>query len=142
MTSVKLLLKSKPPGVLSISPHAKVIEALQLMADKNVGALVVMDGDRLVGILSERDYARKVALQGKTSVETPVSDIMVSPVLTVTLHQTREDCMALMTAKRARHLPVVDGSKVVGLLSIGDLVKDALYEQEQTIHQLETYVNS
>ncbi len=142
MTSVKTLLKSKPAGILSIAPNAKIIEALRLMAEKNVGALMVMDGDNLVGMLSERDYARKVALMGRTSVDTPVSDIMVSPVLTVTLQQSREDCMALMTNKRARHLPVVDNGRVVGLLSIGDLVKDALMEQEETIHQLETYVNS
>lgn len=142
MSNVKTLLKSKPPGVWSIPPQAKVIEALKLMAEKNVGALVVMDGERLVGILSERDYTRKVALLGKTSVETEVSEIMVTPVLTVALHQSREDCMALMTAKRLRHLPVVEGTRVIGLLSIGDVVKDALFEQEQTIHQLETYVNS
>ncbi|MDE2260182.1 MAG: CBS domain-containing protein [Betaproteobacteria bacterium] len=142
MTSVKTLLKTKPAGLLSIAPNAKIIEALRLMAEKNVGALMVMDGDNLVGMFSERDYARKVALMGRTSVDTPVSDIMVSPVMTVTLQQSREDCMALMTNKRARHLPVVDNGRVVGLLSIGDLVKDALMEQEETIHQLENYVNS
>ncbi len=142
MTSVKTLLKTKPAELLSIAPNAKIIEALRLMAEKNVGALMVMEGDNLVGMLSERDYARKVALMGRTSVDTPVSDIMVSPVMTVTLQQSREDCMALMTNKRARHLPVVDNGRVVGLLSIGDLVKDALMEQEETIHQLESYVNS
>ncbi len=142
MTSVKTLLKTKPTGLLSIAPNAKIIEALRLMAEKNVGALMVMDGDNLAGMLSERDYARKVALMGRTSVDTPVSDIMVSPVMTVTLQQSREDCMALMTNKRVRHLPVIDNGRVVGLLSIGDLVKDALMEQEETIHQLESYVNS
>ncbi len=142
MNSVKMLLKTKPAGFCHISPQAKIIEALRLMADKNVGALMVMENERLVGILSERDYARKVALMGRTSVDTPVADIMVSPVLTVTPQQNREDCMALMTAKRVRHLPVVDNGRVIGILSIGDIVKDALLEQEATIHHLESYVNS
>jgi CBS domain-containing protein len=142
MNSVKMLLKSKPTEFCFISPQAKIIEALRMMAEKNVGALMVMEEGRLVGILSERDYARKVALMGRTSVDTPVADIMVSPVLTVTPQQNREDCMALMTTKRVRHLPVVDNGRVVGILSIGDLVKDALREQEATIHHLETYVNS
>jgi CBS domain-containing protein len=142
MSYVKTLLQTKAPGVISISPKARVIEALKLMAEKNVGALVVMEGERLMGILSERDYARKVALLGKTSLDTPVSEIMVSAVLTISPNQTREECMALMSAKRVRHLPVMDGVKVIGLLSIGDFVKDALYEQEQTIHHLENYVNS
>ncbi len=142
MNSVKTILKGKPSTIWTIPPEAKVIEALRIMADQNVGALMVMENDRLVGIISERDYARKVALHGKTSVDTPVSEIMVSPVWTVTPQQTREECMALMTAKRIRHLPVVEGGLVVNILSIGDLVKDALSEQEQTIHQLESYVNS
>ncbi|MDE1942072.1 MAG: CBS domain-containing protein [Betaproteobacteria bacterium] len=142
MNSVKTILKGKSSTYWAIQPHAKVIDALRLMADKNVGALMVMDSDQLVGIISERDYARKVALMGKTSVDTPVSDIMESPVWTVTTQQTREDCMALMTAKRIRHLPVVDNGHVVNILSIGDLVKDALSEQAQTIQQLESYVNS
>jgi len=142
MNSVKMLLKTKSTEFCFISPKAKIIEALRMMAEKNVGALMVMEEGRLVGILSERDYARKVALMGRTSVDTPVADIMVSPVLTVTLQQNREDCMALMTAKRVRHLPVVDNGHVVGILSIGDLVKDALLEQEATIQHLESYVNS
>ena len=142
MNSVKMLLKTKPTEFCFISPQAKIIEALRMMADRNVGALMVMEEGRLVGILSERDYARKVALMGRTSVDTPVADIMVSPVLTVTLQQNREDCMALMTTKRVRHLPVVDNGHVVGILSIGDLVKDALQEQEVTIQHLESYVNS
>jgi CBS domain-containing protein len=142
MSYVKTLLQTKAPGVLSVSPQAKVIDALKLMADKNVGALVVLEGERLAGIFSERDYARKVALLGKTSLDTPVSDIMTTPVLTITLNQTHEDCMALMSAKRVRHLPVMEGQKVIGLLSIGDIVKDALHEQENTIRHLEDYVNS
>jgi CBS domain-containing protein len=142
MSYVKTLLQTKAPGVLSVSPQAKVIDALKLMAEKNVGALVVMEGERLAGIFSERDYARKVALLGKTSLDTPVSDIMTTPVLTITVNQTHEDCMALMSAKRVRHLPVMEGQKVIGLLSIGDIVKDALHEQENTIRHLEDYVNS
>ncbi|MDE2342092.1 MAG: CBS domain-containing protein [Betaproteobacteria bacterium] len=142
MNSVKTILKEKSSTFWAIQPDAKVIDALRLMAEKNVGALMVMDNEQLVGIISERDYARKVALLGKTSVDTPVADIMESPVWTVTPQQTREDCMALMTAKRIRHLPVVDNGRVVNILSIGDLVKDALSEQAQTIHQLESYVNS
>ena len=142
MNSVKTILKKKPAEIWTVPPHAKVIEALRMMAEKNVGALMVMENDQLVGIISERDYARKVALMGKTSVDTPISEIMASPVWTVTLQQSREECMALMTAKRIRHLPVLDGGRVVNILSIGDLVKDALNEQEQTIHHLENYVNS
>ena len=143
MNSVKMLLKTKPTEFCFISPQAKIIEALRMMADRNVGALMVMEEGRLVGIFSERDYARKVALMGRTSVDTPVADIMVTPVLTVNLQQNREDCMALMTTKRVRHLPVLDDEgHVVGILSIGDLVKDALLEQETTIQHLESYVNS
>ena len=142
MNSVKMLLKTKPTELCFISPQSKIIEALRMMAERNVGALMVMEEGRLVGIFSERDYARKVALMGRTSVDTPVADIMVTPVLTVTPQQNREDCMALMTTKRVRHLPVVDNGRVIGILSIGDLVKDALREQEATIQHLESYVNS
>ncbi len=142
MNTVKTILRNKPAMLWSIDPEARVMDALRLMAEKNVGALVVMEGPRLVGMISERDYARKVALMGKTSVDTPVSAIMTSPVWSVTLQHTREECMALMTTKRVRHLPVTDGAQVVNLLSIGDLVKDALMEQEETIHQLESYVTS
>lgn len=136
MMRVHDLLSSKPHGHWSIAPGAMVIEALRLMAEKNVGALMVMKDGRLVGMLSERDYARKVALMGRTPVETPVSDIMASPVITVTLDQTLEDCMTIMTEKRMRHLPVVDKERVVGLLSIGDLVKTVIQEQQETIQRL------
>ena len=136
MSIVKKLLATKAGGFWSIAPHAKVIEALRLLAEKNVGALLVMEGDELMGILSERDYARKVALMGKTSMETPVSDIMVSPVVTVTLQQTLEECMTIMTEKRMRHLPVLNNGRVVGLLSIGDLVKTVIQEQQETIQRL------
>ncbi len=136
MNVVKQLLTTKPGGFWSIAPQAKVIEALRLLADKNVGALLVMEGEDLVGILSERDYTRKVALMGKSSMETPVSDIMVSPVVTVTLQQTQAECMSIMTEKRMRHLPVVNNGRVVGLLSIGDLVKSVIQEQQETIQRL------
>ncbi len=142
MSSVKSLLNTKAAGLWFISPQAKVIEALRIMAEKNVGALPVLDNGRLVGVLSERDYARKVALMGKTSLDTAVSDIMVEEVITITMEHTRDECLTLMTAHRMRHLPVVESGRVVGLLSIGDLVKDALLEQQETIRQLETYVNS
>ncbi len=136
MILVQDILKTKLGSSWSISPEAKVIEALRLMADKNIGALIVMSDQKLVGMLSERDYARKVALMGKTPLETPVSDIMVSPVITVTLQHTLEQCMAIMTDKRTRHLPVVEAGQVVGLLSIGDLVKSLILEQQETIQRL------
>ncbi len=136
MILVQDILKTKLGSSWSISPEAKVIEALRLMADKNIGALIVMRDQKLVGMLSERDYARKVALMGKTPLETPVSDIMVSPVITVTLQHTLEQCMAIMTDKRTRHLPVVEEGQVVGLLSIGDLVKSLILEQQETIQRL------
>ena len=136
MILVQDILKTKLGSSWSISPEAKVIEALRLMADKNIGALIVMSDQKLVGMLSERDYARKVALMGKTPLETPVSDIMVSPVITVTLQHTLEQCMAIMTDKRTRHLPVVEEGQVVGLLSIGDLVKSLILEQQETIQRL------
>ena len=142
MSSVKSLLNSKATGFWFISPQSKVIEALRLMAEKNVGALPVLDNGRLVGVLSERDYARKVALMGTTSLDTAVSDIMVEEVVTVTMGHGRDACLTLMTDHRMRHLPVVEGGQVIGMISIGDLVKDALLEQQETIHQLETYVNS
>ncbi len=144
MNTVKTLLKSKPASTpCSITPDTTVLEALRLMAQRNVGALLVMQNEQLLGMLSERDYARRVAQAADTSVDLPVSEIMTSPVWTVTLQSTRETCMSIMTNKRVRHLPVVDNNgRVVNVLSIGDLVKDALNEQEETIHQLEQYVNS
>ncbi len=143
MNTVKTLLKSKPASTpCSITPDTTVLEALRLMAERNVGALLVMKDDQLLGMLSERDYARRVAQAADTSVHLPVSEIMTSPVWTVTLQSTRETCMSIMTNKRVRHLPVLDNGRVVNVLSIGDLVKDALNEQEETIHQLEQYVNS
>jgi CBS domain-containing protein len=141
MKTVAQILKLKPPGVISIRPDVPVLDALKLLADKGVGAVLVMDGPRLVGIVSERDYARKVELKGKSSGDTPVSEIMTREVVCVAPTQTNEECMALMTTKRARHLPVIDNGRVIGVLSIGDLVKDAISEQQFIIDQLEHYIH-
>ena len=141
MKTVAQLLRSKPHGVLSINPDTAVYHALQLMADKNVGAQLVLDGDSLVGIFSERDYARKIILLGKSSKETQVREIMSSHVLYVRPQQTIEDCMALMTDKRVRHLPVLDEQRVVGVISIGDVVKGIISEQEFLIEQLQNYIS-
>ena len=141
MKTVAQLLKSKSAGVISIRPDAPVIDALKLLAEKDIGAVLVMDGTRLAGIVSERDYTRKVALRGKTTADTKVSDIMTPEVICVEPSQTNEECMALMTARRLRHLPVIDKGNVVGMLSIGDLVKDAISEQQFIIEQLEHYIH-
>ena len=140
MKTVAQLLRTKRNEVLSISPEAPVFEALGVMADKNVGALLVVDGESLVGIFSERDYARKVVLRGKSSKETPVREIMSSRVLYVRPDQSVDECMALMTDKRVRHLPVLDQAKVVGVISIGDVVKAKIEEQEFVIEQLQNYI--
>ena len=141
MKTVAHVLQSKQSSeVFRIAPDATMLEALRLMAEKKVGALLVMNGERIVGIVSERDYARKIALLGRSSHETPVRDIMSAPVLYARPEQTNEQCMALMTENRLRHLPVVAGEKLIGLISIGDLVKDIISEQQFTIEQLENYI--
>jgi CBS domain-containing protein len=140
MVSVGQLLRSKGNHVWSVSPETTVYDAIKVMADKEVGALLVMDGDKLAGIVSERDYARKVILRGRSSKNTPVRDIMTERVLYVRPEQTIEECMALMTAKRVRHLPVCDGARVIGVVSIGDLVKSVISQQEYLIQQLENYI--
>lgn len=142
MKTVSQLLQGKGGGVLSVTPESSVFAALKLMAEKNVGALLVMNGDVLRGIMSERDYARKVILLGKSSHEIAVRDIMSDKVVSVTPKQTVDDCMALMTGRRIRHLPVIDNGRVVGVLSIGDLVKAVIEMQQQTIQQLESYIHS
>ena len=142
MKSVKQLLQTKGREIHSIAPDARVFDALKLMAEKNVGALVVIEGGRLAGIISERDYARKVILLSKSSHDIAVREIMTAKVITVQPGQTVEQCMALMTEKRIRHLPVTEGEKLVGVLSIGDLVKEVIADQEQTIRQLESYIHS
>ena len=142
MTTVRHLLDGKGRALFSIEPEDPVLEAIRMMADRHVGALLVMRGTELAGILSERDYARKVVLLGRSSAETPVWQIMTSPVITVSPDNSVQDCMRLMTERRIRHLPVVDGGRVVGMISIGDLVKAVIEEQQQTIAQLETYIHS
>ena len=142
MKTVKHLLESKAPGVVTITPEASVFDALALMADKDVGAVVVVSDARVIGVLSERDYARKVILHNKSSREIPVSEIMTERVMYVTPTQTLDDCMALVTAHRIRHLPVLDGDELVGVLSIGDLVKATISERDFTIGLLNNYIMS
>ena len=141
MKTAAQILSSKPDRTIhTITPAASVYDALKLMADKNVGALLVIEGEKIAGIITERDYARKMILMGRTSKDTPVRDIMASEVLYVRPDQTSEECMALMTENRIRHLPVIDGGKLIGLISIGDLVKDIISEQRFIIDQLEHYI--
>ena len=142
MTTVRHLLDRKGRALFSIEPDDPVLEAVRMMAEHHVGALLVMRGTELAGIVSERDYARKVVLLGRSSAETPVSRIMTSPVITVSLDNSVQDCMRLMTERRIRHLPVADGGGVIGMVSIGDLVKAVIEEQQQTIEQLESYIHS
>jgi CBS domain-containing protein len=142
MKTVTQLLEAKGREVHAIGPDARVIDALKLMADKDVGALVVTEGAKISGIISERDYARKVILQGKSSHDIAVREIMTARVVTVQPRHTVEECMALMTEKRIRHLPVTEGERLIGVLSIGDLVKEVIAEQEATIRQLESYIHS
>ena len=140
MTTVKQILDTKGYAVWSIHPQESVFTAIQQMAEKEVGALAVLEGDALVGIISERDYARKVILKGRSSKDTPVSEIMTSPVRYVTPQETVDECMRIMTANRVRHLPVVEDEKVVGIVSIGDLVNWIISAQADTIHQLHSYI--
>ena len=141
MTTAADILKSKPnQAIYAIGPRASVYDALQLAADKGVGALLVMEDERVVGIVTERDYARKVALMSRSSKDTAVSEIMTTAVMYVHPRQTNAECMALMTDKRVRHLPVMDEGKLLGLISIGDLVKDIISEQEFIIQQLQHYI--
>ena len=140
MKLVQQLLDAKEHGIISVSAKASVLDAIKLMADKSVGSLLVMDGNRLIGIVTERDYARKIALEGLSSRKSKVSDIMSHKVLCVRPEQTVQECMALMSDKRARHLPVVDHKKVIGLVSIGDLVKNVIAEQRFEIEALQYYI--
>ncbi len=141
MKRVSHILRSKPSqAVHTIAPAASVLDAVKLMAQHRIGALLVMEGEAVVGIITERDYARKVVLMGRSSKETPVRDIMTSSVMYVSPEQTNEECMALMTENRLRHLPVMDKGKLIGLISIGDLVKDIISEQQFMIQQLEHYI--
>ena len=141
MKSAAQILKSKSAQTVeTVTPSTSVLDAVKLMAEKNIGALLVLEDQKIVGIITERDYARKIILMGRSSIETPVRDIMKFPVMDVRPDQTNEECMALMTDNRVRHLPVVDGGKLIGLVSIGDLVKDIISEQKFIIDQLEHYI--
>jgi len=143
MTSVAQLLKTKPDNtvVFTVGADDSVYDAIKLMAEKGIGALVGTDGDSIAGIITERDYARKVVLMDRSSKATPVRDIMTKAVRFVRPDQTTEDCMALMTERRMRHLPVIESDRLVGMVSIGDLVKNIIAEQQFTIQQLEFYIH-
>ncbi len=142
MKTVQLVLDGKAHTLLSVAPDSTVYDALRTMADAEIGALVVLDEGRLVGIFSERDYARKVILLGKSSKATLVREVMTPRVLCVRPDQTIDQCMALMTDKHVRHLPVVDQTRVVGVISIGDVVKEVISHQQFVISQLENYISS
>lgn len=142
MRQVRHLLESKGSEVYAIAPEAPVLEAIRHMAERRVGALVVMQGEQLAGIVSERDYARKVILQGRSSAQTAVADIMSQPALTISPDTDVFDCMRLCTERRVRHLPVVEGERVIGVISIGDLVKAVIDAQAQEIEQLQRYITS
>jgi CBS domain-containing protein len=140
MRTVRHLLESKAPEIFAIGPDQPVLDAIKLMAEKRIGALLVMQAGKLVGIVSERDYARKVVLQGRASATTPVRDIMTSDVMSVRLVDTADHCMQLVTNRRIRHLPVLDGDAVLGVVSIGDLVKAVIEDQQVEIDQLQDYI--
>jgi CBS domain-containing protein len=142
MTKVKDILALKGQSVWSVAPDSSVYDAMKLMAEKGIGALMVMQGEKLVGIISERDYARKVILQGRASRTTQVKEIMTSHILYAQPEQNIEECMAVMTDKRVRHLPVFDEGRLLGVISIGDLVKSIITEQKFMIEQLEKYIRS
>jgi len=141
MKLVKHLLDAKGRHIISVTPDTSVLDAIKLMADKAIGALVVMDDGELYGILSERDYARKVIIKGRSSESTRVSEIMTATVITASSAQTVTDCMALMTEKRIRHLPVLEDNSVIGMISIGDLVQAIIADQQEEIEQLGQYIS-
>lgn len=141
MATVRDMLRSKGyDNVWSVAPDTTVYNALKLMAEKNIGAVLVMEADTVMGILSERDYARKIVLQGKTSIDTPTREIMTERVMCVHPKETAEQCMALMTEKKVRHLPVLEDDRLIGMISIGDVVKATIAQQEFIIEQLEDYI--
>jgi len=139
--NISEILSNKGSNVWSVSPNTMVFDAIQMMADKNIGALLVTEQGKLVGIMSERDYTRKIALKGRSSKQTPVKEILSNEIFTVTPAHTIEDCMRLMTENRIRHLPVLDGDTILGIVSIGDLVNWIISAQTNTIYQLQTYIS-
>ena len=140
MRNVSQIIGRKGSRVVSVSRESPVLEAIRVMAEHHIGAVLVMEGGQLIGIASERDYARKVILQGRSSHDTPVAVIMTSPVVCVTPQDTLAECMTIMTEKHIRHLPVIDGEQVIGVISIGDLVKETIEEQKQEISLLQQYI--
>jgi CBS domain-containing protein len=142
MIRMKDILASKGHEIWSIGPEKTVFEALELMSDKEIGALLVMEGDKVKGLFSERDHARKIVLKGRSSKETNICEVMTSRVICSSLDHSADECMALMTEKRVRHLPIVENDKVVGLISIGDIVKAVISDQQFTIEVLEKYITS
>ena len=142
MRTVRQLLEAKAPEIFAIGPDAPVVEAIRLMAEKRIGAVLVLEGGRLVGILSERDYARKIVLQGRSSADTPVRTIMTAQVITVGLDDSADHCMQIVTDHRIRHLPVVHNGQVLGVVSIGDLVMAVIEDQQLELDQLQRYIAS
>lgn len=142
MKTVKHILQSKSAAIYAVSSNASVLEALQIMMEKNISALLVIENEKLLGIFTERDYARKVVLHGKSSKDTPISEVMTANPYTIVPQDSIESCMVLMTNNHFRHLPVVENDQVVGMLSIGDLVKFIIEDQKQTIDQLKSYITS
>ena len=142
MKTVKHILQNKSNAIYSVGPATSVLDALQVMMDKNISALLVMEDHALKGIFTERDYARKIILQGKSSKETLIADVMTAHLETVSLNSTIDQCMQIMTSRHIRHLPIVEDGKVEGMISIGDLVKFVIEDQKQTIEQLQSYISS
>ena len=140
MTTIAQLLNTKGDQIWSVEPKATIFEALEIMSEKEIGALLVMEDGKLTGIFSERDYARKVILKGKSSKETPVGELMTRKVFYIDPQKTTNDCMAMMTAKRIRHVPVIEDNQVMGVVTIGDVVNQIISEQEVTINHLENYI--
>ena len=142
MKNVAHILQSKPSqAVHSVTSQTSMYDAIKLMAEQNIGAVLVIDYGKVTGIVSERDYARKIVLAGRSSRETPVADVMSSPVMSVRPETSTQECMAMMTGRRLRHLPVIDGERLIGMISIGDLVKDIISEQSYMIEQLQDYIS-
>lgn len=142
MKKINLILEKKGRQVYSVTAQTSVFDALQVMLEKNISALLIMEKEELLGIFTERDYARKLILQGRSSKETPISEIMTPDLLTLSINSTIDQCMEIMTDKKIRHLPVLENNYVIGMISIGDVVKFVIEDQKQTIQQLESYIAS